>query len=408
MKLIDDQQLETHLLGDLNINYIANANHGKNFENKKWGDVISKYGFQQLIDKPTRVSKHKASIIDHIYSNTRDVIKETSEPDYTISDHLPVCFTRFTGECKKTNEHKSITYRSFKHSSKEAFISDKMTTDFNLIEQQSDINGSLSLFYDLLNSVVSKHAPIKQKRVRYVKQPGWFNEEIKNSIHKRNGYYKKKDWENYRQARNKTTALIRKSKINFFNKAISENQNVNYLWQHLKHMNVCDSSSTYPEVIEMNNDTITNTTEIANVLNSHFVSISNIIEKENNLHNHFSSLKECLDKKLEGNYFDIKPITVHEVKHLLNKLNTNKSTGLDGIGPKILKLCWDNIVIPITYLINKSLTEGVFPSTLKTASVIPLHKSGPKSDPNNYRPISILPTISKFLKDILQHSYNPF
>jgi len=90
---------------------------------------------------------------------------------------------------KKTNEHKSITYRSYKHFSKEAFISDILTTDFNLIEQQSDINGSLSMFYDLLNSVVSKHAPIKQKRVRYITQPGWFNEEIKNSIHNRNSYY---------------------------------------------------------------------------------------------------------------------------------------------------------------------------------------------------------------------------
>jgi len=78
------------------------------------------------------------------------VIIETSVPDYTISDHLPVCLTRFTGKCKKI-EHKSITYRSLKHFSKEAFTSDIMTTDFNLIEQQSDINGSFSLFYDLLN-----------------------------------------------------------------------------------------------------------------------------------------------------------------------------------------------------------------------------------------------------------------
>ena len=61
-------------------------------------------------------------------------------------------------------------------------------------------------------------------------------------------------------------------------------------------MNVCSSSPTYPEEIEMNNATITNKTEIANVLDSHFVGISNIIEKEKNLHSHFSSLKEFFDK----------------------------------------------------------------------------------------------------------------
>ena len=169
----------THCLGSCNIaiKYILGC------RSKIFRDCTSflwcKYGFQQLIDKPTRISKHKASIIDHNYSNTCDVIIETSVPDYTIIDHLPVCLTRFTGECQKTNEHKSITYRSFKHFSKEAFISDIMTTDFNLTEQQCDSCGSLSLFYDLLNSVVSKHTPIKQKRVRYVKQPGWFNEELK-------------------------------------------------------------------------------------------------------------------------------------------------------------------------------------------------------------------------------------
>jgi len=71
---------------------------------------------------------------------------------------------------------------------------------------------------------------------------------------------------------------------------------------------------------------------------------------------------------------------------------------LDGIGPKILKICGDSIVTPITFIINKCISEGVFPDSFKTATVIPLHKNGSKLDPNNYRPISILPTLSKIFE----------
>jgi len=51
------------------------------------------------------------------------------------------------------------------------------------------------------------------------------------------------------------------------------------------------------------------------------------------------------------------------------------------------------------FIINKCVSEGVFSDSFKTASVIPfIHKNGSKLDPNNYRPISILPTLSKLLE----------
>ncbi|KAL4223433.1 hypothetical protein ACF0H5_016904 [Mactra antiquata] len=292
LKLVDDLELETHFLGDFNINYYANSKTGKSFENQKWDDLINKYSFQQLIGQPTRISKTKSSIIDHIYSNTRDFIIKTNVPEYTMSDHLSVCFMRFSGTYQRKFTHRTITYRSFKHFSKDAFCEDLNKIDFSLIEMQTDIDTSISLFYNLLNDIISKHARVKQKRIRYDIQPGWFNDEIRNSIHERNTFYKKRDWGNYKLARNKINSLIRKSKINFLNKAIAENQNINYFWQHLKNLNATRSTSALPEVIENNNVTISDKTEIANIFNTHFVNISDIIYKENILLKNFSLLKE--------------------------------------------------------------------------------------------------------------------
>jgi len=59
-------------------------------------------------------------------------------------------------------------------------------------------------------------------------------------------------------------------------------------------------------------------------------------------------------------------------------------------------VCGDYITVPLSSVINKSISQATFPHTLKNVFVIPIYKSGPKSDPNNYR--SILPTISKIIK----------
>jgi len=95
------------------------------------------------------------------------------------------------------------------------------------------------------------------------------------------------------------------------------------------------------------------TFEIANILNSHFVNISNVINTKNDRPYSFSTLKNSLNNRLKSNYFDIEPISAFDVKRSLQSLNPNKSTGLDGIGRKILKISGDSIVTPITFIINK-------------------------------------------------------
>ena len=85
----------------------------------------------------------------------------------------------------------------------------------------------------------------------------------------------------------------------------------------------------------------------------------------------------------------------------LNKLNIKKATGYDGISPNIIKFAQPVTTNPIKVLINKSIDQSVFPEKLKAAQVSPLFKKNNSLDKNNYRPISVLPTISKFYESYI-------
>ena len=113
----------------------------------------------------------------------------------------------------------------------------------------------------------------------------------------------------------------------------------------------------------------------------------------------FEHIKKFVDSKVDNNVsFSIPEINIAFVRKYILNLDISKSTGLDYIGPRILKLSCDIISPSITFLIDKSLSLGIFPNAWKTANIIPIHKTGPKEDVNNYRPISILPTVSKIME----------
>ena len=101
-------------------------------------------------------------------------------------------------------------------------------------------------------------------------------------------------------------------------------------------------------------------------------------------------------------HFELPDIDEHFVFKFLSTLDdVSKSTGLDGIGPRLLKLASDAVTKSITYIAKKCISQGNFPGSWKRVRVNPLHKGGAKDAIlNNYRPISILPTklIEKFIQ----------
>ena len=96
--------------------------------------------------------------------------------------------------------------------------------------------------------------------------------------------------------------------------------------------------------------------------------------------------------------FSLSQITDDFVYKQLKTLNSKKSYGLPDIPIRLVKYGVEALARPLMLLLNRSIKEGTLPVDWKHVIVTPVHKAGSKSDPSNFRPISVLPVFSKILE----------
>ena len=94
------------------------------------------------------------------------------------------------------------------------------------------------------------------------------------------------------------------------------------------------------------------------------------------------------------------------VQRILHSLKANKAAGLDKIPARLSKDAEAEYAPSITYRVNKSISDGIVPDLWKVARVTPLHKSDDKLQVENYRPISVLPVLSKIVETVVHSQLN--
>ena len=136
---------------------------------------------------------------------------------------------------------------------------------------------------------------------------------------------------------------------------------------------------------------------IANKFNEYFINIGRTLsERIISVHNYKDYLPISCD-----NRFVFKSVEEAYILEIMNKLKNKSSYGHDQISNKLIKRAKEILAKPLTYLVNQMMATTYYPNALKLARVKPLFKSGDSSLFSNYRPISLLPSISKIFEYVI-------
>lgn len=274
------------------------------------------------------------------------------------------------------------------------------------IRNKSDVDGMWEIWKTLFIDVLNKHAPIRLKRTRKRGSILWLNREVKTKLFRRD-YLKKKaiqtndenDWKLYRVSRNDANSALRSAKKDYYaNKFANHNQNPKASGKTINDILGRGKKQDGIKEIKLPEKTVTSTKELVDVFNEHFVNIgpnlAEAIQNEND-----GNFRDFINK--QDSEFSFHPVSVTMVYNLINKLSTSKATGFDKISAKVLWAAASAIAPSLTEIFNISMDSNQFPSDWKTARVIPLFKKGQRSVLDNYRPISILPVVSKIMERLL-------
>ena len=403
-----------YVCGDYNIDLLKvkiNKHYCRYFD-----EIISN-GFFPKITLPTRIADHSSTLIDNIFTNNIDETGKSGILLNNISDHQ-IIFTyienmSYIMEVPKYIEIERNDPRSmqnFVRELEELNIYDQLETPLNTNPQEN-----YATFLNMVNIAKNKHLPKKVVRFnkKKHKKTKWLTNAILKSINTKDTMYKtliktniedevnyvnlKTEFNNYKKILRRS---INEAKRLYYSRTFElYKNNIKQTWSVIK--NTLQKNVRCPDSTKfvLNNHIITNLDEIANEFNKYFVNIGKSLSDQ------IQSVTTSEDYLLEHNKPDttFNFVSVNEVyiDNVINKLKNTSSYGYDNISNKHIKYARNILTKPLTLLINQCLHTGIYPSQLKLSRVKPLHKAGDKTQFGNYRPISLLPSLSKIFERVI-------
>ena len=380
--------------GDFNIDLIDHTNDVQHFIN-----TMQSLQYIPLITKPTRHSPNTnitPSLLDQIWINKLSEY-HSAIIITDITDHYPTILN--LPVIHNVNKKIKLTFRSHKPENINKLITE--LTDWNkLFDKNSDINRQFKQLIENTNEIYRKTCPLQIKYVNAKRlQKPWLSKAILCSIKHKSTLHKLYtlgviDATFNNKYKNMLNTITKRAKEQYYHNKFDKNiKNIKQCWSIIRKILGRDTNHSNNITITENGNEINDHKEVSELFSTYFANIATTLDNDIPL-----SHKSPLDylNNPTPNSFYLNPLSTQECKTIINKLK-NSNYGRNSISTKLLKII-DPLIYPITHLINESIQQSIFPDILKIGIITPIFKEGDKKQVSNYRPITVLPLISKIFE----------
>ena len=379
-------------------------------------DFCNIYNLKNLILEPTCYKSHtNPSSIDVILTNKSRSFQNSQAIETGLSDFHKMTITVLRLFVKKQAPI-YIKYRDYKN-----YDSILFQNELSVKLREVELNDiCYDTFEHIFMDVLNKNAKVKKKYIRANNAPFMtkqLSKAIMNRSRLKNRFLKCPNEENeikYKKQRNYVVGLVKKEKKKYFSNLnlgkITDNKK---FWKTVKPFFSEKSAMNKKIVLVEDNNITSDDKEVAVIMNTYFSNVIPLLDIQgykcsytynadideiqnyvNKFRTHPSIIKIKENINVTETFFFSIP-SIPEIEIDLNNLNKNKPTTDNNIPAKILTEHTELCAPILTKIYGDSVVAGNFPSALKKADIIPGHKKGDTTLKDNYRPVSILPTVSK-------------
>lgn len=381
------------LAGDFNINLMEHS-----YASKCFRDLLWSFNFSQTINEPTRISRASASLLDNIFINFLNAY-QGEVVTTALSDHEAqvLCIS-----CTVTPAGSFFPYkkRIFSVSKVSQFKYEVGLLHWQTLYTCKDANIAYNIFDDAFGNLFRLIFVERMIRTPRAEQKSWLTKGIRVSLKNKRLMYKrmqqgKLSREAFKIYSRVLKAVISESKRREHLRYIKTSKNPGKaIWTLVKWYRGTEGDKKESLLENMHENYPTKSkTDILNTANEFFINACP------DLNVNLDSVTERIVSH-NKNLF-LTPTSPAEVKQIVLSLKDKKSVGKDQIPVMLIKNVVEEIAGPLSYLINLSISTGVFPDRLKTAQIRPIYKKGKRDEMENYRPIALLNNFSKIFERVI-------
>ena len=361
----------------------------------KFATCIADTFLHQHITEPTRYRGNQTPTNDDlIFSNEQELVQQLQLlSPLGGSDHIGISMNFLFDY--RTDTHKQVSFNWNKADFEG--MRETLDKDWESLLQDKSTQEAFSILSTNIQEAVDKHVPKREidpgeKRFK----PLWMNSaalrRVKKKYHAWLRYLNTKsgqDYQRYITERNSSAQESRKSRREFEQMLAKECKlNNKGFWRYVN-----SSRKVRTKIGDLKNEAggfATEDTDKAEVLSEQYYKTFTVEDTDN--------LPSTTEKRLHTERLHHITLTQKEVKEKLLSLRIDKSPGPDGIHPRLLKEMAEVLCGPVTTIFNRSLSDAELPQDWKDAVIAPIFKKGSKSDPANYRPVSLTSILCKLLE----------